>query len=44
VLVVNAGADPSSALNGAGNDGWEVSGAVILRPDGTSGVILKRPR
>lgn len=42
-IVVSAGADPSPALNAAGNDGWEAVGASST-PGGGAIWIMKRPR
>jgi hypothetical protein len=44
VVNLTPAADIANALNGPGQDGWEVSGAVIARADGGASVILKRPR
>lgn len=44
VLTVNATTDLGGTLNALGQDGWEVSGAVVARADGGAQVILKRPR
>jgi hypothetical protein len=43
-VIVASDADVTTALNGLGGDGWEVSGAVVPRSNGAVGVILKRPR
>ena len=42
-IVVSAGADPSPALNAAGNDGWEAVGASSA-PGGGAIWVMKRPR
>jgi hypothetical protein len=44
VVNVTSATDIATALNGPGQDGWEVSGAVVARADGGASVILKRPR
>ena len=43
VMTGSASADPTSALNSAGNDGWELAG-VIPGSDGRATLVLKRPR
>jgi hypothetical protein len=42
-LPVNAGIDPTAALNAAGTEGWEAVGFVTI-PGGNSAILLKRPR
>ena len=42
-LSIASGQDPVGALNAAGADGWEVTGAT-LPAQGATLVILKRPR
>ena len=43
-LIVSAGEDPTARLNSAGAEGWEATGAALSLPNGTTRVILKRPR
>jgi hypothetical protein len=39
-----ATADPTPALNGAGADGWELTGPPVVLASGDMRFILKRPR
>ena len=43
-LPLNAGIDPTAALNTAGSDGWEAIGVVTIPGTGNSAILLKRPR
>jgi hypothetical protein len=42
-LNLAGGQDAITALNGAGNDGWEAIG-LVLSPSGGTTVLMKRPK
>jgi len=42
-LIVTPGRDMTSAVNAAGDDGWEATGIQMTTPDG-SALLFKRPR
>jgi hypothetical protein len=42
-LNVGSANDPATALNAAGEDGWEATGLMLTGAAGTN-LVLKRPR